>query len=93
MWLIFPSWCDTEDLVKYCKEHWNLVLGYGPMFEVWGDNDGKMKLGSRVVFKHAMRLCWAFEEEENLVEGVTRLQKALVKILDSSKKDNRYQLL
>jgi DNA-binding transcriptional MocR family regulator len=48
----------------------NLIVGYGDIFEVHGDEDSAR-------FKYEIRLCYAWEPEEDIVQGVERLARVL----------------
>ena len=50
------------------------------MFEVRGDERSAEELKLDVVLRHGMRVCWAYEEEATLVEGISRIQKALFEL-------------
>lgn len=53
----------------------NLIIGVGNMFEVKGDEKS-------VKFDKQIRLCFAWEPEEDLVEGVERLGRLLKRMRD-----------
>ena len=57
-------------------EEENLILSHGGMFEVHGDEDAAR-------FDTEIRLCFAWESEENLIEGVQRLGRLLRRLQDN----------
>ncbi|CEJ95148.1 hypothetical protein VHEMI10646 [[Torrubiella] hemipterigena] len=66
VWLDFPKEFSADLIASVAKEEDNLILGYGNMFVVKGDESGAR-------FNHSIRLCFAWEAEEDLVDGVKRL--------------------
>ena len=64
-WLSLPDGLDADALAKRCREEENVVIAPGSIFEVPGDE--------RVKFPSNIRLCWAWEDEEKLGEGVERV--------------------
>ncbi|KAJ1331809.1 kynurenine/2-aminoadipate aminotransferase [Microdochium nivale] len=68
----FPG---ARAIAERCKRDEELIIGYGGMFEVQGDEDA-------VKLDHAIRLCFAWEEENHLVQGVERLGKVVGGMLD-----------
>ncbi|KAH6660974.1 pyridoxal phosphate-dependent transferase [Truncatella angustata] len=69
LWIHFPDGPDSKLVADRCREE-NLAIGYGALFEVPGDEDA-VKLDNDV------RLCFAWEDEEDLVEGVERLGRVV----------------
>lgn len=66
VWLDVPGDFPAEVIARVAKEEDNMVLGYGNMFVVKGDEDS-------VRFDHSIRLCFAWEAEDDLEDGVKRL--------------------
>lgn len=54
----------------------NLAIGYGNMFEVHGDEKS-------AEFTRDIRVCFAWESEQHLVEGIVRLGKLLKRMLEA----------
>ena len=54
----------------------NLIIGYGNMFEVHGDEES-------LQFNKEIRLCFSWEPEQDMVEGVRRLGKVLEKMQEN----------
>ena len=68
----FPSKLVSEVALK--EE--NLIIGYGNMFEVQGDE-------ASAKFNNDIRLCFAWEAEADLVEGVRRLGNLLKRMQEN----------
>lgn len=66
VWITFPRGPAAADIAKMAMEEENLIIPSGKMFEVKGDE-------AAVRFENSVRLCFSWEEEEDLVEGVARL--------------------
>ncbi|KAJ6443128.1 aminotransferase [Purpureocillium lavendulum] len=83
VWLTLPPECPFSSgvVAEVAKEEDNLILGYGNMFEVLGDEGGAR-------FDTDIRLCFAWEPEESLVEGVRRLANVVQRMSDNTA---RYQ--
>ncbi|KXJ95646.1 pyridoxal phosphate-dependent transferase [Microdochium bolleyi] len=81
IWLTLPVGTDkgpfpgARAIAERCKRDEELIVGYGGMFEVQGDEDA-------VKLDHAIRLCFAWEEEGNLVQGVERMGRAIKRMLE-----------
>ncbi|KAH7035507.1 pyridoxal phosphate-dependent transferase [Microdochium trichocladiopsis] len=81
IWLTLPVGTEEKPfpgakaIAARCMRDEDLVIGHGGMFEVQGDE-------AAVRLDHAMRLCFAWEEEQNLVEGVERLGQVIGRMLD-----------
>ncbi|POR32348.1 Uncharacterized protein TPAR_07450 [Tolypocladium paradoxum] len=63
-------------VAEVALEEENLVVGYGNMFAVHGDEGA-------ATFDREIRLCFAWEPEESLVEGVQRLGGLLRRMRDN----------
>lgn len=78
LYIIFPddgSLPPTSEIAKIALDQWNLRIAQGALFAVSDDSDEN---GSRsAVYKRGARLCWAWHEEETLVEGIERLAQLL----------------
>jgi DNA-binding transcriptional MocR family regulator len=92
IWLRLPSHIRANLLARRCKDTHNLVIADGPLFEVPGDaylkpqneNAEKDARGNAAptAFPYDIRLCFAWEEEEALVEGVERLASVITSMLE-----------
>ena len=74
VWFSLPSPLQANDLALRAREEENVIIGPGPIFGVFGDTtvvdlDGKV------------RICFSWEEEDRLVEGVERLQRVIRRML------------
>lgn len=71
-----PDIPDAETVYDMALERYNLKLTYGLMFRVWGDEEsGKRK---RNGFGGTMRLCWAWNEEGVLEQGIRKRLARLI---------------
>lgn len=70
VWITFPKGPTAQSIAKRALEDENLVVPPGEMFQVKGDEKA-------VQFPNSIRLCFAWEEERDLVEGVARLGRAV----------------
>lgn len=70
IWITLPSPLTADDVAIEAEEAESLILAPGPLFAVHGDTDVKALKGS-------LRLCFAWEEEELLYEGIQRLSKVI----------------
>ncbi|KAI9856904.1 MAG: hypothetical protein M1813_008741 [Trichoglossum hirsutum] len=66
VWLTLPPPLAAKELARRALEEENLIVAFGDMFEVRGDEE-------QARFGRELRLCIAWEEEKRLVEGVERL--------------------
>ncbi|KAK7748924.1 Valine--pyruvate aminotransferase [Cytospora paraplurivora] len=73
VWIAFPHGPAAEDIATRAKEEENLVVPPGRLFAVKGDEKS-------VRFLNNIRLCFAWEDEEDLVEGVARLGRVVEKL-------------
>lgn len=77
VWITFPNGPAAQDIAKAAMAEENLIVPPGEMFEVKGDE-------KTVQFTNSVRLCFSWEEEEDLVEGVARLGRAVKSLLDTN---------
>lgn len=85
IWLKLPPGIKASHLAAKASELENLLIGGGTMFQVEGDTSNRE---SRHDLEQYVRLCFAYEEEMNLEQGVERLAK-LVKGIDSTAPNRR----
>lgn len=76
VWLKLPSSIRAEVLVQRCKDEEDVIVAGGRLFGVPGDEN--------VAFEHCIRLCFSWEDEDKLSEGVKRVAKVLKRILDGT---------
>ena len=77
IWLLLPSTVSANTLATRCLEEENLVIAPGHLFEVQGD--------SSLQFQNEARLCFAWEGEDELREGVERMGKVLKRMINGTK--------
>ncbi|RYP91318.1 hypothetical protein DL770_002552 [Monosporascus sp. CRB-9-2] len=78
LWISFPEDSGVPParaVAERCLAEENLVVGAGPRFEVHGDE-------AAVRFERDLRLCFAWEDEAALVEGVERLARVIRRMMD-----------
>ncbi|APA13308.1 hypothetical protein SS1G_13871 [Sclerotinia sclerotiorum 1980 UF-70] len=74
IWLNLPDGIDGELIAQIALEEENLVVAKGSIFEVQGDDSVKLPRG--------LRLCFSWEEPDDLEEGIVRLGRVVKKVLD-----------
>jgi DNA-binding transcriptional MocR family regulator len=74
IWLELPNGVTADEVTARSKKQENLVVAPGRLFEVSTD--------SSVKFENSIRLCFAWEEEVDLREGVARLRRVIGDIKD-----------
>ncbi|KIN00159.1 hypothetical protein OIDMADRAFT_145668 [Oidiodendron maius Zn] len=74
LWLELPRLVDAEVVSIACQEREDLIVAFGKMFEVEGDESIK--------FSNSLRLCFAWVDEEDLEDGVQKLSRALRDVMD-----------
>ncbi|KAK5164581.1 Valine--pyruvate aminotransferase [Saxophila tyrrhenica] len=77
-WLSLPEGLKADILATRAKADANVIIAPGSMFEVPGDDGLK--------FETSIRLCWAYEDEEKLEEGVKRIGEVARVMLDEAEK-------
>lgn len=70
VWITFPDGPASQDIAKRAKDDENLIVSPGELFEVKGDEKSMR-------FSKSIRLCFSWEEEEDIVEGVARLGRVV----------------
>ena len=73
IWIELPKGVDAELVVSRAKSEEELIVAPGKIFEVQGDESIK--------FPNGVRLCFSWEAEEDLNEGVVRLARVVQRIL------------
>ena len=74
LWLELPSNVTAQEVADRAKAEEDLIVGPGYIFEV--ENDPSIK------FPNSLRLCFAWEEEDSLEDGIVRLAKVVKKVKD-----------
>ncbi|KUJ16715.1 PLP-dependent transferase [Mollisia scopiformis] len=78
-YISFPPRLPSAGVIaKRAKEEYQLTFAYGEMFVVKGDETSVER--SKQGFGNGARLCWAWHEQDEIEEGISRLAK-LLKIL------------
>jgi len=75
LWLSLPRGIKSAEVAKAALAEERLTVAPGELFEVPGDN-----AQDHVRFDHHVRVCFAWEAEENLAEGIRRLAKVISKL-------------
>ena len=71
VWFRLPEGSPTAKAIfSKASEEENLIIGHGDIFEVHGDE-------ASARFRHDIRLCFSWEPEDSLIEGVERLGRVL----------------
>ncbi len=70
LWFNLPHGLDADQVAKLALDNECLTLGSGSLFSVSGDD-------SVVDLSYSIRLCFAWEDEVNLLEGVRRLARVI----------------
>lgn len=81
MWLSLPAGLSkgAEVLAQRCREEEDVIIAAGKIFEVPGDES--------VTFGGNLRLCWSWEEEGKLEEGIKRVGVVAKRMLEESEKN------
>ena len=74
VWLLLPGGLDAVEVAREAKETEGLDVAPGAVSAVWGD-EGAVDLDRNI------RLCFSYEEEGKLVEGVERLGRVVGRML------------
>jgi len=74
IWLEMPDNISAETVTDLAKSQENLIVAPGHIFEVSND--------SSIQFPTSIRLCFAWEEEEDLKESIVRLARVVKDVLD-----------
>lgn len=83
-YISFPPELPSADVIaKRAKEEYALTFAYGEMFVVKGDK-GSVKRSNKG-FGNGARLCWAWHEEAEILDGIQRLEKLLKTMLAESR--------
>lgn len=79
VWLTLPEHFAAAVVARRALRDENLVVAAGDMFQVKGDDGSGQGDGdaAKVRFPRNLRLCYSWEDEERIVEGVERLARVL----------------
>ena len=70
IWLSLPAPMQSEEVAIRAQQEANLVIAPGPMFAVYGDERA-------VDLEGKVRVCFSWEQEEMLAEGIQRLAQVI----------------
>ncbi len=73
LWLTLPKPLVADAVTQRAKAEENLIVGQGPLFAVYGDE--------REDLERQVRVCFSWEAEENLGEGIQRLATVIRRML------------
>ncbi|EME47489.1 hypothetical protein DOTSEDRAFT_41884 [Dothistroma septosporum NZE10] len=85
LWVGLPGEIKAAELTKRCREDESLIIAPGNIFEVPGDTSAK--------FEHDIRLCFAYEEESRLREGVRRISVVAKKLIEGTQSTGDYVMV
>ncbi|KAB8298228.1 hypothetical protein EYC80_001963 [Monilinia laxa] len=74
IWLNLPIGIDGELVPQVALQEENLIVAKGSIFEVQGDDSVKLPRG--------LRLCFSWEEADDLEEGIVRLGRVFKQLLE-----------
>jgi DNA-binding transcriptional MocR family regulator len=76
IWLTLPErlYADAAAVAERAREEENLIIAPGSMFEVKGDEEAAR-------FPRNIRLCYSWEDEADIIEGVARLGRVVERML------------
>lgn len=72
IWVQLPAPLRASELARIALEKYNVKVATGNLFQVPGDPSADPE-----AFEREIRLCFAWEQEGNLTEGVCRLASAV----------------
>ena len=70
IWLSLPAPMQSEEVAMRARQEANLVIAPGPIFAVHGDERA-------VDLERKVRVCFSWEQEEMLAEGIQRLAQVI----------------
>ncbi|KAF2849206.1 PLP-dependent transferase [Plenodomus tracheiphilus IPT5] len=77
IWMTLPSPLKGALLAQRAKEEENVVVAQGEIFQVPGDTEFP-----GTAFGNDVRVCFAWEDEDMLAEGIERLARVIGRMLD-----------
>lgn len=85
LWVQLPRDIKASTIAEECRRQ-NLIVAPGDLFEVPGPGSGAAnEAGTRTrthTFRHMLRICFAWEPHEALIEGIERLAGVLKQAMD-----------
>jgi DNA-binding transcriptional MocR family regulator len=76
LWLTLPEGLDAQKIARRAKAEEDLIVAEGALFKVQGDEEGP-----GMGFERDMRICYAWEDEDKLAEGIERLARIIKSML------------
>ena len=70
VWITLPEGLDADEVAAHAKEEEALIVAQGSLFGVYGDTKA-------VDLTRGIRLCFAWEDEQFLTDGVERLARVV----------------
>ena len=80
IWLSLPAPIQAEEAAMRARQEENLIIAPGPIFAVYGDEKA-------VDLARKVRVCFSWEEEAMLAEGIQRLAQ----VIGRMQRDQRQQ--
>ena len=77
IWLKLPNGMSGSVINQKAAEQENLVISKGEVFQVQGEKN------SPCSFDSFLRLCFSYESQENIVQGVERLSRVIKSELEA----------
>ena len=74
IWLSLPAPLQAEEVAGHAREEENLIIAPGSIFAVNGDEKA-------VDLERKVRICFSWEDESMLAEGIQRLARVIGAIL------------
>ncbi len=82
IWFELPMGVSASEVAGMAKEKENLVVAHGNLFEVYGDEEA-------VRFYRWLRVCFAWEDEDLLIEGIKRLGRVIGDVIRGGSEDGK----
>lgn len=86
LWLRLPTGLKASELALKAKEEENVLISEGSLFGVEGDETLDSEGGGKRDLEGYIRICFAWEEESLLAEGVRRLAALVGRERDALKR-------
>ncbi|KAL1876713.1 Valine--pyruvate aminotransferase [Paecilomyces lecythidis] len=84
IWLDLPQPLRASDLAERAMAEENLLIANGDLFQVPGEDSR-----DHDDFEHSVRICFAWEELDNLSKGIQRLAAVVQRAMDSAAEKSR----
>ncbi|KAI9932052.1 hypothetical protein AWENTII_010373 [Aspergillus wentii] len=80
IWIDLPQPLQANEIVQRAKQEENLTLAPGDLFRVQGDEKAECNK-----FNRSLRLCFVWEAQDQLAEGIRRLARVVGRAADQAK--------